>query len=1086
MQGYYRFPTIHDDSIVFTSEDDLWRVPAGGGTAVRLTAGLGTASYPRFSPDGKRIAFSGSHEGPDEVFVMPAEGGEPRRLTFLGSRVLVCGWDPEGNILFASPAHQPFGRPSDIFRISPDGGQPERLPVGPALTVSYGPGGGRVLGRYGMISREPAHWKRYKGGTAGDMWIDPDGKGEFHRLIRIDGNVTHPLWLGSRIYFVADHEGVGNLYSCDTDGSGLTRHTSHGDYYVRHPSTDGSRIVYHAGADLFVYDPETDSSARVNVAYPGPRTDRHRKFVPAARYLEEYGLHPEGHLLSLVTRGKPCVLGPFEGPATQYGETQGVRYRHADWLPDGALVMTSDSEGEVRLEVHQTGAVPEVKPYGELDIGNPWELKAAPVGRKVALSNHRNELLLVDLDASTVTVVDRSEHLFVVGFDWSPDGRWLAYAIRTTPHVMVIRIHSLETGSSRTVTRPVLQDWSPVFDPEGKYLYFISDRELNPVYDQIHFDLGFPQASKPYLLTLRKDVPSPFLPQPEPDKPGEGGEKKEGEATGGAAEKAAGAGKGDGGKKPPEPVQIDFDGIEDRTLAFPVDLGILVQIAALPGKLLYSVVQPEGALGRSWAGTGEPAAKAALNVFDFKTQESDTLVSGITSFALARNGKKLVYRAGNRIRVIPAGEKPKENGAGGSPRKTGWVDLDRVRVSVEPPAEWRQMYAEAWRLQRDNFWNAEMSGVEWRVVYDRYLPLLDRVSTRGEFSDLMWEMQGELGTSHAYEIGGDYRPSPRYGMGFLGADLSFDGKRWRIDRIYGGDTWTDAASSPLVRAGAGAAAGDTILAINGRPVDGRTSPWALLVNQAGAEIAVTLADRKGKNPRTVPVKTLSSETPARYREWVEANRRAVHEATNGRAGYVHIPDMGPGGYAEFHRSFLSEVDRDGLVIDVRYNSGGHVSSLLLEKLARRRVAYVATRWFGVQPYPDDSPAGPMVAITNESAGSDGDIFSHNFKLMKLGPLVGTRTWGGVVGIWPRQRFVDGGLTTQPEFSFWFRDVGWAVENYGTDPDIEVEITPQEFGAGKDPQLERALKEIRAQLARFAPELPDITTRATRELPRLDG
>ncbi len=1088
MQGYYRFPTIHEDRIVFTSEDDLWQVPVTGGTALRLTAGLGTAGYPRLSPDGKQIAFAGSEEGPAEVFVMPSEGGRPRRLTHLGSRVLVCGWDPDGNILFASPARRPFMRPSDIFQVSPDGGEPQRLPIGPALTVSYGPDGGMVLGRYGMISREPAHWKRYKGGTAGDIWIDPDGNGEFRRLITIDGNVTHPLWLGKRIYFSADHEGIGNLYSCDVQGGDLTRHTSHSDYYVRHPSTDGSRIVYHAGADLFVFDPDTGESVPVDVTYPSPRTERNRKFVAATSYLEEYALHPEGHLLSVIARGKPFVFGPFEGAVRQQGELQGVRYRTMDWLSDGALVVTSDEGGEIHVEVRDQDEAGDddsrLRKLTDWDIGNPRGLKAAPVGRKVAIANHRNELLVGDFETGKLTVVDRSDHLFIPGFDWSPDGRWLAYAIKTTPHVIVLRIHNVETGETKTVTRPVLFDWSPAFDPEGKYLYFISTRELNPVYDGAHFDLGFPEAAKLYLLTLRPDLPSPFLPQPEPDKPNGDDEKKK-DGAGDKDDKADKEDKNGKDKKPPEPVEIDFDGIEDRILAVPVDHATVKQVAAIEGKILYSTFPVEGELGGD-RGNGEPKAKGTLHAFDFKTQESEVFVGGITSFTLSGNRKKLAYRAGNKLRVIPVGEKPKENGKEGSARKTGWVDLGRVRVMVEPPAEWRQMYTEAWRLQRDNFWNAEMSDIDWRAVHERYLSLLDRVSTRGEFSDLMWEMQGELGTSHAYEGGGDYRPSPHYGMGHLGADLSFDGKRWKIDQLLTGDTWIEEASSPLARAGAGAKAGQTLLAINGRALDASVSPWDLLVNQAGAEVSVTLGDEKGENARTVPVKTLKSEYPARYRQWVEEKRRAVHEATDGKCGYVHIPDMMARGYAEFHRSYLAEVDRDGLIIDVRNNSGGHVSALLLEKLARRRTAYVTTRWFGVEPWPEDSPAGPMVALTDENSGSDGDIFSHNFKLMKLGPLVGRRTWGGVVGIWPRQRFVDGGMTTQPEFSFWFKDVGWTVENYGTDPDIEIEITPQDHAAGRDPQLEGAIDAIQKQLAEFTPDLPDVGTRATRRIPRLDG
>jgi tricorn protease len=511
------------------------------------------------------------------------------------------------------------------------------------------------------------------------------------------------------------------------------------------------------------------------------------------------------------------------------------------------------------------------------------------------------------------------------------------------------------------------------------------------------------------------------------------------------------------------------------------------QIAAMKGKVLYTSLPIEGSLNMNWFQLTEPPAKATLEVYDFENLKAETLLSGITNFKLSEDRKTLAYRAGNKLRVLKAGEKPDEKSAAEPPgKKSGWIDLTRIRVSVDPPAEWRQMFREAWRLQRDHFWTEDMADVDWHAVYERYFPLIDRISTRAEFSDLMWEMQGELGTSHAYEFGGDYRPEPRYDMGFLGADLAYDKKLrlWKVAHIVRGDPWDPTKSSPLAQPGVNVREGDTILAINGRRVDENTSPYELLVNHANCEVLLTVGDAKGENPRTVSVKALASETPARYREWVEQNRKFVHEKTDGRVGYVHIPNMGPLGYSEFHRYFLSEIDREGLIVDVRFNGGGHVSELILEKLARRRIAYVKTRWFGAQPYPSDSVAGPMVALTNEYAGSDGDIFSHNFKLLKLGPLVGKRTWGGVIGIWARHSLVDGGITTQPEFSFWFQDVGWKVENYGTDPDIEVEYRPQDYVVGKDPQLERAVHEIVKLLETNPPSRPEFTPRPSRSLPKL--
>jgi tricorn protease len=442
-----------------------------------------------------------------------------------------------------------------------------------------------------------------------------------------------------------------------------------------------------------------------------------------------------------------------------------------------------------------------------------------------------------------------------------------------------------------------------------------------------------------------------------------------------------------------------------------------------------------------------------------------------------------------------------ENSSGAT-RKNGWIDLERLNVAVRPSAEWRQMFREAWRLQRDQFWTPDMSKVDWLAVHDRYLPLVDRVSSRGEFSDLMWEMQGELGTSHCYEIGGDYRPQPVYPLGSLAASYAYNEEEegWQVTEIARGDAWDPQKDSPLKTPGANVEVGDVILRINGQRLNRDFSPEMALVNLANTEVVLTLAAQERVNsdseeesakqddtpaPKNVTIKTLSSEFPVRYRQWVEANRTKVHEATEGKIGYVHIPDMGARGYAEFHRYFLAEIDRIGLIVDVRYNGGGHVSELILEKLARKRIAYGTTRWGkDAQPYPSESVMGPIIALTNEHAGSDGDIFSHGFKLMKLGPLLGKRTWGGVIGIWPRHALVDGTITTQPEFSFWFQDVGWGVENYGTDPDIEIDNLPQDYAKGVDAQLERAIEEALKLLAESPPPQPDFSNKPDLSLPKL--
>jgi tricorn protease len=1062
--GYYRFPAIGGDLLYFTSEDDLWSVPSTGGIARRLTSGLGSSSHPALSPDGRWLAFSCSEEGVSEVYLMPAAGGCPRRLTYTGKPCAVIGWTPPSHplrnrVIYSSAACQPF-LPPHLHVASSDSGQTQPLNLGPAEYLSIAPDGrGAVLAR---VAVEAAHWKRYRGGTAGDLWIDPDGSGTWRRLIALKGNPSRPLWVGTRIYFISDHEGIGNLYSCTPSGDDLRRHTEHADFYARNAASDGQRIVYHAGADLFLLDPALGRGPqKVEIEYASPRTQRNRKFVEGARYLESYAPHPTEESLALTSRGKVAVLDNWAGPVRQVGEPASGRHRLATWLHDGKrLVTLYDGEGDEAIAVHRVADPSAIDYLRGLDISRGVSIKPSPCRDQVALSNIRNELMLIDLNDRSMRVLDRNRHSPVLEFNFSPDGRWIAYNWSPSQRTTIIRICRIEDGRTFNVTRPVLRDFAPVFDPEGAYLYFLSARVLNPVYDKLHFDLGFPKGMRPYLVTLRKDLPTPLVQRLKKTS-----EPKDGCAAGEIPE-----------------VIIDFDGIQDRIEPFPVPEGIYQQINAAKGKVLFTSLPVEGSIDLPiLTSREEPEAKAKLEAFNLVSHELETWADEITSFSVSRDRERIVYRAGNQLRVIKAAEKPDEETAKKEPgRKSGWIDLKRVTVSIDPPAEWRQMYREAWRLQREQYWVEDMAEVDWKATHDQYLPLIDRLGSRAEFEDLLWEMQGELGSSHAYVFGGDFRKEPKYPLGFLGADIAWDDTAsvWRISHVVCGDPSDSRYAPPLMRPGVNLSEGSVILAVNNQRVTRELSPAQLLVHQAETEVALTVADRPAGETRDVIVKACADDTLMRYREWVERNRAWVHQRTGDRCGYIHIPDMGPWGYAEFHRLFLAELDREGLVIDARYNRGGHVSGLILEKLARRRLGYQHSRWFGVDPWPDDSPSGPMVAITNQHAGSDGDIFSYNFKQMKLGPLIGKRTWGGVIGIWPRHLLADQGLTTQPEFALWFQGVGWGIENHGVDPDIEVEYAPHDYAVGRDPQLERGVSEL-TKLVGERPKAQEFETRPSR-------
>jgi len=1104
--GYYRHPAIHGDSVVFVCESDLWSVPATGGVARRLTATSGSISFPRFSPDGSQIAFTNHDEGPFEVYLMEAEGGHPRRLTWFGVHSIVAGWDERGKaVITASDWRQPFAKTPHLVAIPTDGSEPKPLGSGPARAFSREPGGKRMV--VGRNSGDPARWKRYRGGTAGTLWIDRTGKGDYAPLVKLDGNLANPMWIGNRIYFLSDHEGYGNIYSCAASGRGLKRHTDHEEFYARFPASDGERIVYHAGADLYVFDPASNETRKLDIQILSSRTLTKRKFVAGSRGLESVDLHPKGHSLAAISRGGIFTMGLWEGAVRRYGKVSEVRYRLGRWLPDGKRMVAVQDEGNgedliVFSTAGQTNGESVVQRVSG-DFGRATNLLVQPHHEKengataqktakkktstkkkrhqhIAIVNQRHELILVDLDArkgsETKVIAHTRFGESINGAAWSPDGKWIAYGLPMSNRTSAIFLYNLDSGESTQVTQTDFIDGNPSFDPGGKFLYFISARVFNPIYDGHYFDLGFPKGTRPYLIPLEKSTLSPFLPAHRslraPTSNGDWNEhKRDGETA--------------------RETKIDLDGIQDRVLSFPVEEGRYDRIVGAHGRAFFLSFPVQGSLGDHWS-EDEQAPAGILEAYDFERNKTERVANRVSGFSLSLDYRTLVIRSGRKVRVVATRFKDApRRGPEGQTRESGWIDIDRIRVAVVPRKEWHQMFDEAWRLQRDQFWTSDMSGIDWDAVRETYRPLVDRVSTRAEFSDLIWELQGELGTSHCYEMGGDYQPSPSYHQGFVGADLAFDRKseRWKIDRIPQGDSWDPVYASPAAAPGVNLTKGDEILAIGGEPVDKTTTPYERLVNLAGQAVELTIqgkgngtkpkkGDKKtaAEAPRTVVLQTLRSEASLRYRDWVETNRARVHKESKGRVGYIHVPNMGPFGYSEFHRYFMMEAERDGLIIDVRFNGGGHVSQILLEKLLRKRIGYDVNRWGEPDSYPLDAPAGPIVALTNEYAGSDGDMFSHAFKLTGIGPLIGKRTWGGVVGIWPRHSLVDGAVTTQPEFAFWFEDVGWGIENYGTDPDIEVEIRPQDYAKGIDPQLNRGLAEVGRLLKKSPPTKPKFKDR----------
>jgi tricorn protease len=1060
--GYLRLPAITGEVIVFCAEDDLWTVPAAGGTASRLTACLSEASRPRLSPDGTTIAFTAADDGPTEIYSVPLGGGDAQRLTYQGARCVTAGWDPStSDIVYASTAGLPAGFGSRLHAVSAEGGPPRLLPFGRADSACFGPDGTVVVGRN---TADPARWKRYRGGCAGELWT-ADGAGEpFRPLLALPGNLASPCWAAGRVFFISDHEGTGNVYSCQPDGGGLRRHTSHADFYARNLSGDGQRLVYHAGARLYLLDTAglrdtagEAQSAAVPVCLPGARAQRGRRYVEAGEYLESAQLSPDGTELAVVCRGQAFTLAHWSGAVHSPGSARGVRYRLAQWLPNGRRLaaVAADERPDERLVLLTTDKPESQRQLTDGTHGCVTELAVSPASERVAFATSRQQLWTVDAGrpGSAPALLDASEFERIEDLTWSPDGRWLAYSFPNTPRTTAIKVADVVAGRTYQVTDPVLHDSRAAFDPGGRYLYFVGQRDLSPDLDQVQAGVGFTFGTRPYLITLRASDPSPFVERRQaPGRP----------PAVDPPEQLDGTGQPDGTPA----VEIDLDGIERRVTAFPVPEGRYASVTGLAGKVLLLSVPVTAPDPESERDTGQDTAEGTVTLVDLATaQVTEDYLSRVDEVTADHDGTVLLYREDGRLRVLAAGEDVPDAAEDTQPGpRSGWVDLDRVQVPVRPADEWAQMFRESWRLQRESFWDAGMSGTDWDGLYQRYRPLADLLGSRAELSDLIWELQGELGTSHAYELGGDYRAAGQHQQGFLGADLEAssgpDDVRWTVGHVLHGDPWNSSATSPCNRPGADIRPGDAVVAVNGAAV-GPAGPGEHLVGRAGQEVELTI-ERAGE-ARAVTIRAARDEARARYLDWTRRSREVVHAESAGRLGYLHVPDMFQSGYADFVRGFLAELDRDGLIVDVRFNGGGHISPLLLDRLARRRSGIEHGRWSGRAPYPAESPRGPMVLLVNEHTGSDGELFSHAFRCLGLGALVGVRTWGGTIAVWPRHRLVDGTVTTQPEFRYYLQQIGDKLENHGVEPDVTVLDPPSPSADGTDPQLATAVRYLLDEL-----------------------
>ncbi len=1078
--SYLRFPHVCGDTITFVAEDDIWLVGRDGGRAWRVSADRVPVRSPRLSPDGTRVAWTAVRDGAPEVYVAGTDGGVSRRLTFWGDRTTaVRGWWSDHEVLVVSATGEPDSRCMYAYAVPIDGSPGRRLPYGWAADLVFGPDGGALLAT--PTTAEPAWWKHYRGGTASQLWLDLDDRGEFRRIFPgLRSGLVSPLWTRTpdgrqRIGFISDHEGRGQIFSATVgkrapSAGRLTAHTTAGDYYARHATSDGEQVVYEAGGSLYLLDnldPATEPRS-VEVTLAGPRTARQPHPVHvSASILETAAPDHTGRASALEVRGGIWWVTHTDGPARAVADSSDVRRRLPVLLGDGSrLAWVSDADGDDSVWVGDPTDDDEPQQLvASGRVGRVLEMAASPDGRRLAIATHDGRLLLATVPAGRIAraarlrQVDDTDHGDFSGLAFSPDSRWLAWSAPGPEPLAQIRIARTDTRAQPIDVTPLrFTDTEPVFTCDGKHLAFLSVRSLDPVYDAFVFDLSFPGGCRPHLVPLAADTPSPFAPMLAGRPPGGKEDGKEG------ADKAAadnGAGKKDGDKDgtPPETV-VDVDGLAARLVPLPVAAGRYSRLCAVDGGLVWLNEPLRGQLGDDLATLDDDSVRARLEHLDFATRKTQTLADTADSVVASGDGKRLVVRDKAALRVVPATRKPEED----SPDAVE-VDLSRVRVEVDPPAEWRQMYDEAWRLMRDHFWRADMGGTDWQGAHDRYAPLLEQIASHDDLIDLIWEMHGELGSSHAYCMPPAPRTDAARRQGLLGADLEFTGERWRVARVVPGESSDRRARSPLAAPGVAARPGDAIVAVDGRPTSATTSPGALLLGTAGRPVELTLAPRGGGDQRRVVVVPMADETPLRYQDWVNERRAYVHAQTDGTVGYVHVPDMMSPGWAQLHRDLRTEVARDALVVDVRGNRGGHTSQLVVEKLARQIIGWDLVREGTPESYPSDARRGPMVALADMYSGSDGDIVTAAIRSLQLGPVIGTRTWGGVIGIDGRYHLVDGTVVTQPRYSFWFTTFGWGVENHGVDPDIEVVATPQDHVAGHDVQLDRALDVIRRRLRR---------------------
>lgn len=1034
-------PTVNQTHVVFAYAGDLWSVPRAGGEALRLTTGAGLEDFPVFSPDGTKVAFMGEYDGNVDVYVVDAAGGVPKRLTYHPGDDQPVSWTPDSkNVLFRS-GRASYSRFARLFTVPAEGGFPKELDMPMGDEGSYSPDGSRIA----YTPEEPAFqaWKRYRGGRTSRIWLASLADLKVEKIPRDNSNDWRPMWAGKTVYFLSDRTGSFTLHAYDTESKKVTQALPNGGFDIKWASAGPDAIVYEQFGSIHLYDLKTKKSSPVPIRLSGD-IPTVRSSLERVRNFDAAELSPTGARAIFAARGEIVTVPAEKGDVRNLTNSPAVADRYPSWSPDGKrIAYFSDESGEYALHVRDQNGVGDVQKF---ELGSEpgfyfWP-RWSPDSKKIAYTDQRLTVNYIDLEKKTPVRIDADTYHTPFGGltpVWSPDSKWIAYTKILRNHLRAAFLYSLETGKSHQVSDGMSDVQYPAFDPNGKYLYFTAS--TNTGLSTAWLDMSSlerPVVRSVYVAVLSKDEPSPLAPESDEENAGE------------AKRPDAGAAKK---KDEPVAVKIDLENIGQRILALPVPARNYAGLDAGKTGILF--------IGEAVTTPGAPPS-AIIHKFDLKTRKTDKFMEGVQAFVVSQNGEKALYQQGQRWAIAGTGAAPKPD--------EGTLKTGEIEVRVDPKAEWAQMYREVWRFERDFFYDPGLHGVDLQKFKAKYEPFLESVAHRADLNYLFDEMLGELSVGHLYVRGGAMPDVKRVRGGLLGADYKIENGRYRFARVYNGENWNPQLKAPLTQPGVNVVAGEYLLAVGGRDLTATDNVYELFEGTAGKSVSI----RVGPNPsnggsREVVVVPVANEYPLRNLDWIESNRRKVDQMTGGRVAYVYLPNTTTAGYENFNRYYFAQVGKEGAVIDERFNGGGQVAEYIVDYLRRPLLSYWTTRHGEVFTTPQNAIFGPKAMIVNEYAGSGGDALPWMFRQMKIGPLIGRRTWGGLVGIFGVPPLVDGGFVTAPNLAFWNPFTKeWDVENRGVAPDIEVELDPAAVKAGRDPQLEKAVEYVLAELKKNPP------------------